>query len=81
MLTNKQINALYEIIDSIKQGFGWVAESMMSIYAADEDINDWQEVEEYMDTFYETYNVGGEKVWDVANLGKEAIERSYEEDL
>lgn len=81
MLTNKQIKALNDLIDSIREGYGWVAESMMSIYADDADINDWEEVETYMDTFFETYQVCGEKVWDVANLGQEAIKRSYEEDL
>jgi len=78
MITNKQINALYEIIDSIRYGYGWVAESMMQIYTDEAGI-DWEEVEEYLDTFYDYYKIGGEKVWDINSLGKEEIAKKSEE--
>lgn len=78
MITDKQINALYEIIDSIRYGYGWVAESMMQIYTDEAGI-DWEEVEEYMDTFYDYYEINGEKVWDINNLGEEKIAEESEE--
>lgn len=78
MITDKQINALYEIIDGIRNGYGWVSESMMQIYADEAGI-DWEEVETYMDTFYDYYEIDSEKVWDINNLGEEKIAEESEE--
>lgn len=79
MLTDKQLNSLHEIIKHIKDGYGWVAEDMMQIYAQDEELTNWQDVEEYMDTFYDHFKVYGEKVWDLVDKGKTQIRKEYKD--
>lgn len=75
MMTVKQLCTLQGILASIRFGYGWVGESMMQIYADDENLN-WKDVEAFMDASYDTYNVCGEKIWDVAgNLDEDKLKK------
>ena len=79
MLTDKQLNSLHEIVKHIEEGYGWVAEDMMQIYARDEELGSWADVEEYMDRWYDHFKVYGEKVWDITGVGKTRIRKEYKD--
>lgn len=64
---------LEQLADDISMGFGWIAEDMLDVYAADENIP-WWEAEEWFDKHYPVFKIEGIEGWNISSTAEQIRE-------